>query len=315
MKPQPTQKLRHEHVFKQDRKRPGENRTLLVVAITAVMMVVEIVAGLKYGSMALLADGLHMGSHAMALGITVFAYAYARKHANNAQFSFGTGKVNALGGFSGAVLLSVFALMMAFESVSRLLDPQEIVFELAIIVAVVGLVVNAICAYILRGGSVAATTVATSAAPALQPEKVSAAEGDQNLKSAYLHVLVDAMTSLLAIFALLTAKLLNANWIDAMVGLIGAALIARWSLQLIQSTSTVLLDHQVTQPILDSIRSVLEDQSTEVTDLHVWSIGPDIYSAQITVLSSAPESPDIYKAKIPPNFGVVHVSIEVHVKQ
>ena len=187
----------HSHSFGQERRRPGEIRTLIVIAITGTMMVVEIVAGIAYGSMALLADGLHMASHAVALGINAFAYVYARKHAHDARFSFGTGKVNALGGFTGAILLAGFALMMAWESVDRLIFPVEIVFNSAIVVAVLGLLVNGASVFILDHR---------------HDEHHDDSDGhhdhhhDHNLRSAYLHVLADALTSLLAIFALLAAK-------------------------------------------------------------------------------------------------------------
>lgn len=294
--------LQHNHTFGQDKKRPGEQRTFIVIGITAAMMVIEITAGVLYGSMALLADGLHMASHTAALSINAFAYVYARKNANNPNFSFGTGKVNALGGFSGAILLAVFALLMVWESGNRLLEPIEISFNQAIIVAVIGLVVNAVSALILgvkeedhqHGGH------------------KHAHKSDQNLKSAYLHVITDALTSVLAIVALLTAKYFGYIWMDPLMGIVGAVLITRWSIGLLRSTSDILLDKQAPKEIQDKIIQIIEnDGESLVADLHVWSIGPAIYSALISIVSNSTTTPAEYKARIPKELGLNHVSIEV----
>ncbi|MFT5131332.1 MAG: cation diffusion facilitator family transporter, partial [Rhodothermales bacterium] len=206
-----TESWPHSHTFGQDEKRAGENRTLLVIVITAVMMVVEIGAGLLYGSMALLADGLHMASHAAALGVSYFAYRYARRHAADPRFSFGTGKVNALGGFAGAILLAVFAAMMAWHSVERLLNPVTIVYSRAIAVAIVGLLVNGLSALILGHDD-------------QHDHRHHHHEhtDDHNLKSAYFHVLADALTSVLAIVALLSAKYAGWIWMDPMMGIVGS---------------------------------------------------------------------------------------------
>lgn len=291
----------HDHTFGQDVKRRGESRTLIVIAITAAMMAVELVAGIIFGSMALLADGLHMASHAVALGINAFAYIYARRNASNAQYSFGTGKVNALGGFTGAVLLAVFALIMAIESFHRLINPIEIIFNQAIVVAVLGLLVNGVCVFILgtkdheHGGH------------------HHNHEHDHNLKSAYLHVLADAMTSILAIVALLTAKYFGLIWMDPVMGLVGALLVARWSIGLLGSTSGVLLDRQASHDLRHEIKEKIEaDDTTRITDLHVWSIGPEIYSALISVIAREPMTPAEYKTRIPASLGIVHVAVEVH---
>ena len=306
----PDDSLVHSHSFGQERKRPGEARTLIVIGITATMMVIEIAAGLAFGSMALLADGLHMASHAAALGVTALAYIYARRHAHDERFSFGTGKVNALGGFTGAILLAVFALMMVWESVDRLLFPVPISFNGAIFVAVVGLVVNGASMLILGH----------------RHEESAHAEGhghdhhhhhkhDQNLRAAYLHVLADALTSVLAIFALLTAKYAGQVWMDPLMGIIGALVVARWSLGLIRTTSAVLLDHQAAADTCEQIRAGLEsDSATRVTDLHVWNIGPGIYSVVASIRTSRPLTPQEYRQKIPRGLGVVHASIEVNRK-
>lgn len=255
--------------------------------------------------MALLADGLHMASHTVALSITAFAYVYARRHASNDQYSFGTGKVNALGGFTGAVLLAGFAVFMAVESILRLLDPVVIVFDQAIVVATVGLVVNGACVLILG--------VDNHDHEHGHRHRHEHHHHDHNLKSAYLHVMADALTSILAIVALLAAKYFGLVWMDPAMGIVGAVLVARWSYGLLLSTSAVLLDKQASEEICEHIRQLIEaDTDTQVTDLHVWSIGPGIYNAQISVVGHNPLSSAEYKALIPTSLGLVHMSVEVN---
>ena len=290
---------RHSHAFGQDKKQSGEFRTFIVIAITSSMMLVEIVAGLAFGSMALLADGLHMGSHTIALSINAFAYVYARRNANNERYSFGTGKVNTLGGYTGAILLAVVASMMAWESVERLIAPISIAFNQAIIVAVLGLVVNGASVFILG---------------------INQGHGhehehhrhDHNLRSAYFHVLADAITSLLAIFALLVGKYFGAVWMDSLMGLVGAALVARWSLGLLKSTGVILLDQQSSKETQDSIRKTIENDDNRIVDLHLWAVGPDIYSAVISIVSRSPQQPEYYKSLLANDLTLDHVSIEVH---
>jgi cation diffusion facilitator family transporter len=321
---------RHDHSFGQDRRRPGETRTQVVIAITATMMIVEIAAGVLFGSMALLADGLHMASHAVALGINAYAYAYARRHARDASYSFGTGKVNTLGGFTGAVLLAAFALLMASESIQRLVVPVPIAFDQAIWVAVLGLVVNGASMLILRDHH--------GHGPhhhahdhhdhhdhdhddhdhdhddRSEHRQVAATHGhDHNLASAYLHVLADALTSLLAIVALLAAKYFGLTWMDPFMGLVGAALVARWSFGLLKATSAVLLDRSAAPELRTAVREALEgSDGTRVVDLHVWCIGLNLYSAALTVVTPEPRSPEHYKALLPPHLNIVHATIEVH---
>jgi len=303
------QQWHHDHTFAQDRRTPGESRTLIVIGITAIMMVVELMAGVLFGSMALLADGLHMASHAAALSITAFAYVYARRNARNSQYSFGTGKVNALGGFTGAVLLAIFAVLMGFESILRLLNPVEIVFNQAIFVAVLGLVVNGACVFILGFEN-----HGHEHHPHHDHEYGGHHRQDHNLKAAYLHVIADALTSVLAIFALLAAKYFGLIWMDPVMGVVGSVLVARWSYGLLGSTSSVLLDRQASESLQSKIRELMQaDGDTRVTDLHVWSIGPEIYSAQIAVVAHNPLSPTKYKTLIPSSLGLVHVTVEVHV--
>ncbi len=338
---------RHDHSFGQDRRRPGERKTQVVIAITATMMVIEIAAGALFGSMALLADGLHMASHAVALSINAYAYAYARRHARDNSYSFGTGKVNTLGGFTGAVLLAAFALLMASESVQRLLVPVPIAFDQAILVAVVGLVVNGVSLLILGAGHHHDHgTGHHGHRHSNHGDRVEHhdhehddahhhdhhhhhhhehdhehqhehghADGhhDHNLVSAYLHVLADALTSLLAIVALLAAKYFGLTWMDPLMGLVGAALVARWSFGLLRATSAVLLDRSAPPEICTAVREGIERvDGNRVADLHVWSIGLNLYAVLVTVVTPDPRPPEHYKALLPTGLNIVHATVEVH---
>lgn len=297
---------RHDHVFDQDRRKPGESRTLIVVGLTAVMMVVEIAAGTAFGSMALLADGLHMASHTAALGIAVLAYVMARRLAADRRFTFGTGKLGSLAGFGSAVMLLVFALGMAGESLGRLFDPVAIAYDQALLVAVAGLAVNGVSAWLL----------------AVSPHGHGHDHGhghahghhrDHNLRAAYLHVLADALTSLLAIFALLAAKYVGAAWLDPVMGIVGAGLVARWSWSLIRDSGSVLLDRQADEATVSRVREAIECHGTDrVADLHVWRIGETIHAAAITVVSDAPSTPDEYRARLPADLNIVHATAEIH---
>ena len=309
MHTQSTDRWQHDHIFGQDQQRVGEKRTLIVIAITATMMVVEITAGVLYGSMALLADGLHMGSHAVALLIALFAYVYARRRAGDQRFSFGTGKVNALAGFTGAVLLALFAVMMAWESVARILNPVDIAFNQAIMVAVLGLLVNGASVFILD----------TRHHHHHHHDHDDGEHDhhhhgeDHNLRSAYLHVMADALTSVLAIAALLAGKFAGWNWMDPVMGVVGAILVARWSMGLMNMSAGVLLDHQAPETLRTRITELVEAQEdNRVVDLHVWSIGPGIWSAEIAVVTHEPQSPDHYKGMLPAELGLVHLTVEVH---
>lgn len=295
----------HGHVFDQDTKRPGEARTLFVVCLTAVMMVVEIGAGVAYGSMALLADGLHMASHAAALSVSVFAYVVSRRIAADPRFAFGVGKINSLAGFASAVMLMGFALAMATESTDRMLNPVLIAFDSALVVAVVGLLVNGASAWIL------------AASPTHHADPYERAHDrhhhDHNLRAAYLHVLADALTSLLAIFALLAGKYLGFAWLDPAMGIVGALLVARWSYGLIRDSAKVLLDHQADGALVNRVRKAIEDDSMDrVADLHVWSIGHGIHAAEIAVVTHDPRPPGYYRGLLPGDLGIVHATVEVN---
>ena len=306
--------FQHDHSFGQGRKRAGEARTIIVIAVTAATMVVEITAGFVYGSMALLADGLHMASHAVALSIAVFAYIYARRHAFDQRFSFGTGKVNSLAGFTGAILLALFALVMGWESMARLAYPVEIAFNQALAVAVLGLIVNGASVFILGHTD--------NHHEEGHENRDHAADGptthhdhhhhDHNLRSAYLHVLADALTSFLAIIALLAGKYYGLNWMDPVMGIVGAYLVARWSLGLLAVTSSVLLDCQASEPVREALRGAIEDHDdNQVADLHVWLVGPGIHAAIISIVTDKPQSPEHYRKMIPADLNLVHATIEV----
>ena len=304
----------HDHVFGEDLRKPGEPRTLVVVVLTAATMVLEITAGLAFGSMALLADGLHMASHATALAISMFAYIYSRRHAHDTQFSFGTGKVNSLAGFTGAILLAVFALIMVSESVQRLFVPIAIKFDHALVVAIIGLAVNGVSAAILGHAGVSEAEHAEHADHAPEPgHHGHHHHHDHNLRSAYLHVLADALTSVLAIVALLAGKYLGLSWLDPVMGVVGAVLVARWSVGLVRTTSRVLLDHQGPAALCADIRWAAEalDHSA-VTDLHLWSIAPGKYSLILAVTTGGPYTPADYRQQLPHDANIVHVSIEVN---
>jgi cation diffusion facilitator family transporter len=293
---------RHSHSFGQDQKRLGESRTFVVIALTASMMVVEIGAGIGFGSMALLADGLHMGSHAVALSINAFAYIYARRHAHNARFSFGTGKVNTLGGYTGAILLALFAALMVWESLIRLLNPVEIAFNQAIFVASLGLVVNGASVFILGENHDHG-----------HDHDDHHHHHDHNLRSAYLHVLADALTSLLAIFALLIGKYYGAVWMDPVMGIVGAILVSRWSFGLLKSTGAILLDEQGSEDMTKRIHDAIEfNGDHRIVDLHLWIVGPGIYASVLSIVSRSPAEPSYFKSLLPDSLPIQHLSIEVH---
>ena len=290
----------HSHDFGIDNKHQ-ENKVKIVFWLTTVIMVLEITAGTWSGSMALLADGWHMGTHSAAFLITIFAYSYAKKHAKNKSFSFGTGKVNYLGGFASAVALAIVALMMALESIHRLIEPQTIFFNEAIIVAIIGLVVNIASVFILHDDHHHGE------------EHEHHHHHDHNMKAAYFHVLADTLTSLLAIVALLTGKYFGWIWMDAIMGIVGAAVILRWSYGLIKESSAVLLDKTVGFNSFSEIAKVIKEENNAViSDIHVWKIGASHQAAILSIVAEEPLEPYAYKQiliqKLPQ---LSHISIEI----
>jgi cation diffusion facilitator family transporter len=297
------ERWQHDHAFLGAHHARNETRTRLVIALTLIMMVAEIGAGILFGSMALLADGWHMATHAGALTLAAAAYAYARRHLHNPRFAFGTGKVGDLAAFTSAVALAIVALLIAWECIVRLRQPVAIDFSEAIAVAVLGLAVNLVSAWLLHGGG-------------HDHSHDHGASGghhhDHNLRAAYLHVLADALTSVLAIAGLLAGSLFGWIWMDPAMGFIGAAVIARWSWGLMRDAGGVLLDTVGDEELPRSIRAALEDDGDTVSDLHVWRVGPGHLAVVLSVVSRDPLPPDSYKEKLADLPGLCHVTVEVH---
>lgn len=289
-------KWQHRHCFEQPDAQ-SERNTMRVILLTLSMMVIEIVTGLAFGSMALLADGWHMGTHAGALGIAAFAYRFARRNADNPDYSFGTGKVGVLGGFTSAVVLLMIALFMCFESVERILSPVSIQFNAAIGVAVLGLLVNVVSAFILQGGD----------------HDHQGDHHDHNLRAAYLHVIADAMTSVLAIIALTTGKYFGWVWMDPVMGIVGSLVIAKWSYGLLRDTSAILLDRVADQETVAAITSAIEaDADNRVADIHVWVVGSHQMSAIISIVTHFPKEPQHYKKLLAGFQDLAHLTVEIH---
>ena len=285
----------HEHVFLGSAHDENARRTLWVVALTVVMMVCEITAGYLTGSMALLADGFHMATHAGALGIAALAYAYAKRHASSQRYSFGTGKVGDLGGFASALILGMVSLGIGVESVMRLLQPTEVQFGTATLIAIAGLIVNIVSALLLGHGH----------------DHDHAHHGnDNNLKSAYVHVLADALTSVLAIAALLAGRYLGWVWLDPAMGIVGAIVIARWAWTLMGATAGVLLD-QTDVHVAEEIRELVEKPGdATITDLHVWRVGPQAHAAIVSVLGEATANAESIRERLKPVHEVSHLTVE-----
>lgn len=291
----------HDHVFLGAAHEENARRTLWVVMLTVVMMVAEIAAGYLTGSMALLADGFHMATHAGALGIAAAAYAYAKRHARSPRYSFGTGKVGDLGGFASALILALVALGIGVESVIRLLEPTEVQFGTATLIAIVGLVVNIVSALLLGHGH--------SHSHGHDHEHHHHGN-DNNLKSAYVHVLADALTSVLAIAALLAGRYLGWVWLDPVIGIVGAIVIARWAWSLMGATAAVLLD-QTDEHVAAEIRELVEHPGdARITDLHVWRVGPDAHAAIVSVVGQATTDAESIRERLKPVHEVSHLTVE-----
>jgi len=305
--------LRHAHQF--DTRNPlAERNTRWVLWITLSCMVVEIAAGVAFNSMALQADGWHMSSHALAIGLSAFAYAYARRHADDARFAFGTWKVEVLGSFASALLLLVVAVLMVWGSVERLLSPQPIHYPQALAVGLLGLVVNLVCAWILgqaQHGHDHHHDHGHHHGPMHHHGE------DLNLRSAYVHVLADAATSVLALAALGGGMVWGWRWLDPVMGIVGAVLVATWAKGLLVDTGLVLLDREMDHPVVAEIREVVEvsdaQGSTRMTDLHVWRVGKLAYSCALSVVTTDPTlTPQQVRQRLAVHEEVVHATIEVH---
>ena len=294
----------HDHAFLGENHGRNERRARLVIGLTFAMMVAEIAAGLAFGSMALLADGMHMATHAGALALSAVAYAYARRNLHNPRYAFGTGKVGDLAGFTSAIVLALFAALIGWESIERLASPVAIDFADATLVAVIGLVVNLISAWLLHDGH--------------DHHHHDHGGGDHhhhhdhNLRSAYFHVLADALTSVLAIVGLLAGRYYGWVWMDPLVGILGAIVIARWSWGLMRDAAGVLLDAVPDPTLPTAIRTALETGDDRIIDLHVWRLGPGHNAAVIGLVSHDPQDPVHYKARLRHLRGLCHITVETH---
>lgn len=300
----------HSHDYGTAAERQAEQRTRWVVALTLVMMVVELVAGWVTGSMALLADGWHMGSHAAALGVAAYAYHFARRHRTNPRFSFGTGKVSSLAGYSSALLLGAGALWMLIESVSRLIDPVAIRYADALLVAAVGLAVNLVSAWLLGGDQEHGHDHAHETD---HGHHHGHHHQDHNLRAAYLHVLADALTSVLALVALGLGMTLGWAFLDPLIGIAGALLVGYWSLGLARASAQVLLDAGDHGTIEAQVRSAIEiDADNQVVDLHLWRIGPAGYACILSLVTHQPRPVEHYRHLLSGVSGLIHVTVEVN---
>lgn len=290
----------HSHVFDEENTL-AERNTRVTVGLTAVMMVVEIISGWVFNSMALLADGWHMSSHVLALGLSALAYASARRFARDTRFAFGTWKIEILGGYTSAILLIGVAALMLFQSAERLISPAPIHYNQAISVAVIGLLVNLACAWLLKGGH--------------KPgEEHHHHHDDLNLRSAYLHVLADAATSVLAIVALTGGKLWGAAWLDPVMGIVGAVMVAVWAFGLLRDTGRILTDAEMDAPVVEEIREVIRASPVpaEIVDLHVWRVGRGKYACIISLAVQGAAAPDDFRRQLSIHEELVHVTVEVN---
>ena len=302
----------HDHVFLGAAHDDNARRTLWVVALTAVMMVGEIIAGYLTGSMALLADGFHMATHAGALSVAAAAYAYAKRHATNRQFSFGTGKIGDLAGFASALILGIIALGIGVQSFIRLLNPVNVAFGQATVIAVIGLGVNIVSAFLLSGAHHHGHHHDHYHNALDHGEARHVHSQDNNLRSAYVHVLADALTSVLAIAALLTGRYLGWVWMDPIMGIVGAIVIARWSWSLMRDTASVLLD-RTDAHVEQEIRDLVERPGdARIADLHVWRIGPEAHAAIVGVVAAPGVSSANIRDRLSPVHELAHLTVECY---
>jgi len=313
----------HEHVFLGQHHARNEARTWAVVAITAAMMVAEIAGGSVFGSMALTADGWHMSTHAAALGVAAWAYLYARRHAHDPRYAFGTGKVGELAGFTSAVVLAIIAILIAYESVLRLLHPVAIAYGEAMVIATVGLVVNVVSAWLLSDGHDHHHHGHGHAHHGHAHHDHGEHEHDHahdehqhhrdlNLRAAYMHVLADAATSVLAIASLGVGWIFGWSAADPVIGIVGACVILSWSATLIRDAAAVLLDRVPLNGLDARIRRHMEIKGDRVADLHVWRLGPGHHAAIVSVVAERPQDAAVYKRRIAHLRGLSHVTVEVH---
>jgi cation diffusion facilitator family transporter len=296
--------LKHSHRF--DEGNPlAERNTMRVAILTATMMVIEVSGGWYFNSMALLADGWHMSSHTLAMGLSVMAYHFARKHAHDPRYSFGTWKIEILGGYTSAIFLVMVAALMVYQSIERLIAPSPIFYNQAIGIAILGLVINLLSAWLLKDGHHHGHE---------HGHDHGHNHHDLNLRSAYLHVIADAATSVLAIIALFGGKLWGAAWLDPVMGLIGAGLVSIWAFGLLRDTSRVLLDAEMNAPVVDEIRDVISASpiAAQLCDLHVWRVGKGKYACILSLATIDDVSPEYFKEQLGIHEELVHISVEIN---
>ena len=293
----------HTHQF--DEGNPlAQKRILFATILTAVMMLLEVIGGWIYNSMALLADGWHMSSHMLALGLAYFAYRSARHYAQDSRFSFGTWKIEILAGYSSAILLMVVAVFMAFQSIGRLVNPVDIHYNQAIPIAILGLVINLICAWLLHDGHHHHHE---------HENEHAHTHHDLNQKAAFIHVVADAVTSIFAIIALCAAKYLDWGFLDAVLGILGSILVAKWAIGLIKETGKTLLDAEMNHPVVEEIREVIaEFPQAEITDLHVWKVGKGKFSCILALVTDAELNADQVREALSIHDEIVHISVEIN---
>lgn len=297
----------HPHVFNEGNPL-AEKNTRRAVIFTAIMMVIEIAGGWAFNSMALLADGWHMSSHVLALGLSLFAYAAARRYATDARFAFGTWKMEVLAGYTSALALIGIALLMLYESVIRLVTPAPIHYTQAIAIAILGLLVNLVCAWLLKDSH------GHDHGHGHDHHHVHGEHQDLNLRSAYIHVITDAATSVLAIVALIGGMLWGASWLDPVMGIVGGILVAIWAVGLIKQTGRVLLDAQMDDPVVQEVRDVIAESPIEakICDLHVWKVGKGKYACIVSIATTSDASPEDFKQQLSVHEELVHITVEIN---
>jgi cation diffusion facilitator family transporter len=313
--------FQHEHVYLGEHHERNERKTWTVIVLCSVMMVAEIGGGLMFGSMALLADGLHMSTHAGALLIAAFAYTYARRHRHDQRFVFGTGKLGELAAYTSALILAIIALAIGYESVSRLISPGRINFAQALPIAVLGLGVNVLSAWLLRDDHTHSHGHADSHANDHahahdhshdhSHEQEGSHRSDLNMRAAYVHVLADAAVSVLAIVGLTGGLLFGLNWMDPVMGLIGMAVILNWSWTLLRAAGGILLDMSPHDELAHAITHRLETGADRVADLHLWRLGPGHHAMIATIVTDKPLAASAYKSRLSGLHGLSHITIEV----